>query len=119
MIDMQRRMPNRRQRRKMKKASRKVTLKTKPKGLKRGEKDILLITGTFKGLYPNRGYMGKFEPMRKRITKALEALHFRNVTVTSMSQRKVGKLKFDPKKKTKAEKTKIKEQIIKKSRQKK
>lgn len=118
---MQRRMLNRRQRRRMKKVmtKRKVTLKAKPKGLKRGEKDILLITGTFKGLYPNRGYMGKFEPMRKRITKALEALHFRNVTVTSMSQKKVGKLKFDPKKKSKKQKEKIKEKIIKKSRQKK
>ena len=106
MIDMRRRMPNRRMRRSAKKITRDVALESKGK---KKEKDILLMTVTFKGLYPNHGYLGDFKAMRRRITKALEGIHFHHVGVTSISQKKVGKLKVKPKpKKSKVVVAKIK-----------
>lgn len=103
---MRRRMPNRRQRR----SAKKRTIEVKPKKGGKRQKDVLLITATFKGLYPNYGYMGKIEPLRQRIIKALESIHFRNVGVTTMSQKKVGKLKIQPKPK-KEEKQNAKRQV--------
>lgn len=113
-MSTERRMLNRSMRRRLAKLQKKA--QKKPKKLQKNDKnqrDVLLITATVKGFYPSRGYMKDFEPMRKQIIKVLEALYFRHVTVTAMSQKKVGKLKIEPKPK---ETKKTEKKIHKKSK---